>query len=163
MIVYLHRHGQAESLSHSDAARSLTEVGSEHLRRGWSVWRRMVPCPDRVLCSPLRRARQTATILSEATGFAGDLDEEQALSPEAPPVAIIDRLTIAAAEGARSVALVGHQPHLGDLLGLLLTGSDRHAVPLHVGMLVALEIERPSRPLGRLLFALSLEAAAALA
>ena len=57
-------------------------------------------------------------------------------------------------DGVEAIALVGHEPHLGDLLGLLLSGNERVSIPLSKGMLAAVELNDAKVMLGRLLFVL---------
>ena len=58
--------------------------------------------------------------------------------------------------------MVGHEPHLGCLLGLLLTGSERTSLPFKKGMLVGVDLDSRSSLLGRLIVAMSTRIAASL-
>lgn len=93
----------------SDAERALTGKGRQRMSeaaRGLAV---LVPEIELILTSPLRRARQTAEIVAEA--YAGlAVEETAALSPGAPPGSLYRRL----AAGPRCVAVVGHEPDLGE-------------------------------------------------
>jgi len=75
--------------------------------------------PDRLLTSPLVRARQTARILTEVAGWPV-AEETPQLSPGKPVLAIIELLS---SRRSKLTAVVGHQPDLGYLLGACLLGS----------------------------------------
>lgn len=119
MEIWLLRHAVAEdrAASGDDADRALTPEGR---RRAQSVARslgRLEPEIQRVLTSPYRRARETAEPAAQALGLGDALRETSALEPTADPESILEELR---AEPLRGALLVGHQPHLGDLLGLLV-------------------------------------------
>ena len=99
----------------------------------------MGAAPDRICTSPLVRAVQTAEILAERIGFRGPLVVTEELSPGFDRAAL--RKILADCEGAAEVALVGHEPDLGDLVASLL--SLRSPSPLKKGGVVALRLPRP--------------------
>ncbi|MEO6597896.1 MAG: phosphohistidine phosphatase SixA [Planctomycetota bacterium] len=162
MHIYLLRHGIAQDAGPgvTDRDRALTEEGWKRLRRAASTWRELVETPDVVLVSPLKRAQESASVLAEACGLGGELRTESALVPEAPPGLAINLLQAEAFSGTKSVAVVGHEPHLGYLLGLLLTGHPRQPIPLKKGMLVGVETESAASLVAGLRFALTQKAAA---
>ena len=159
MHIFLLRHGIAASLSaggaRTDEERPLTDAGREKLAQACQRYASHLPALDRIVCSPLLRARQSAGILAEATRYSGTVDQSSALEPGARPTAILDHLQGDALEGLGAVALVGHEPHLGNLLGLLLTGSEQLSLPFQQGMLSGTEIIEPRSMLGRLVLCLS--------
>lgn len=165
MWIYLLRHGNAEDHAPDlpDEDRALTEEGKKRLRRAAPTWQRLVDAPDVIVTSPLRRARETAEVLVDAVRFAGNLRIDNALVPGATPSLAVTLIEAELLAGTGSIALVGHEPHLGHLLGALLTGQPRVAVPLKKGMLVGLEAESATSALATLRFALSQRAAARLA
>lgn len=154
--IYLLRHGIAEDGGPmlADHARALTEEGWKRLRKAAPSWRRLVPTPDVVLVSPLRRARETAEVFVDAVGFRGEVRVEEALVPHGAPSVAVSLLEVEALSQTGAVAIVGHEPHLGYLLGTLLTGHPRQTVPLKKGMLVGLETESVASMIGSLRFAL---------
>lgn len=157
MIVYLLRHGEAEGIgagaAHSDAARRLTNDGKRRLEQAAASWRRCVGDIDRVYTSPLVRARQTAVVFAEALGHRQALQECEWLLPEAEPE-LAARVALAdAAADCNNIAFVGHEPHLGELLAMLLLG--RGAIPLKKGMLVGIELQGPTVASGRLVACLT--------
>jgi phosphohistidine phosphatase len=120
MDVWLLRHAAAEDRAASgrDADRALTPEG---LRRAEAVARGLATLESgiaRVATSPYRRARQTAQAAASALGISGEIAQSHALEPERDPEEIL--LEITREEG--DILLVGHQPHLGALLGMLIAG-----------------------------------------
>jgi phosphohistidine phosphatase len=165
MLIYLLRHGVAEDASPgvADHERALTDDGWKRLERSAPVWRRLVDPPGVILVSPLRRAQETAHVFAEAVQFRGERRTDKALVPDAPPSLAMSLLEIEALSQTKSVALVGHEPHLGYLLGALLTGHPRHPIPLKTGMLVSVETETSASLVASLRFALSSKLAGELA
>jgi len=162
MFIHLLRHGIAEDPRPGvdDADRALTDEGWKRLRRSAPAWRSLVETPDVVLVSPLRRARETATAFVEAVHFRGELRIEKALLPGAAASEACALLEAECLSGQKSVALVGHEPHLGYLLGLLLTGNPRLPIPMKKGMLVAVETQSIASLAAELRFALTHRVAA---
>ncbi|GIW09966.1 MAG: phosphohistidine phosphatase SixA [Dehalococcoidia bacterium] len=122
--LYLVRHAIAEDRDPErwpdDRLRPLTEKGIARFTAAARGLRRLAPRVEIVLSSPLTRARQTAEILAARAGWpAAQL--LAALAPETAPAE-----TVAALQSflsARTLALVGHEPHLSTLAGYLLTGT----------------------------------------
>lgn len=158
MIVYLMRHGDAEDLgvggARRDEERALTAEGVAKLEAACAVYARLMEGPDAIQASPLRRARQTAELLARASGHQGAIGTWDCLTPDARPMQAVDLLQAEMLAGRRSIALVGHEPHMGSLLGLLLTGSERLSLPFKKGMLAAVEVRTSHSMLGDLRFCL---------
>ena len=155
MLVYLLRHGRACGLGpgvSTDEQRFLTQDGIAALEASARKFVSELPCPQRVLHSPYRRARETAEIVARAFEFGGTLEPTTKLLSEADPVGILPDLQAAAAEPLESIALVGHEPHMGSLLGTLLTGT-HSSIPMSVGMLAVVEVEGSASLWGRLVMA----------
>lgn len=110
MRLHLLRHGIAEDAvpGQRDADRALTPEGIRKMRKAVRGMRRVVPRLDRILSSPLKRARQTADLVAEA--FALEVEPCEALSLGGDPWEALKGL-----EG--SVLLVGHEPGLSALAG----------------------------------------------
>jgi phosphohistidine phosphatase len=124
MKLYLVRHGIAEDGNPglNDRDRALTEAGRAKMTRAAQGLRKLKVRPALILTSPLKRAHETAEIL------AGGLDGAriEILSELAPGVdssKIVEALRSFARH--KSVAVVGHQPGLGNLASFLLTGSEK--------------------------------------
>jgi phosphohistidine phosphatase len=138
MLIHLLRHAEAEDVSPTgrDGDRRLTEEGKKRMRAVAEAIARLDPGYEAVLVSPLVRARQTAEPVAEACGFEGPLTETKSLSPNANPVEVLHEL---ARLRPASALLVGHQPHFGRLLGLLLSGRPDLEIPMKKAGLAALE------------------------
>jgi phosphohistidine phosphatase len=92
--------------------------------------RRVVGKLDVLGSSPLLRAMQTADIV--AGKFPGvDIATVKALQPDGALPAFVTWLR--KQRDAETVAVVGHEPHLGRLVTWLLTGVDEPRVPLKKG------------------------------
>ena len=103
-----------------DAARPLSPAGIRRSRRAAAGLKELYKVPDRLLTSPLVRARQTAEILMEVAGWP-----PAKIAPELKPgqgAAAV--LTLLAQDRSKRIAIVGHQPDLSALLAAcLLEGS----------------------------------------
>lgn len=102
-----------------DAERPLSPAGIRRARRAAIGLKQLSGRPQRLLTSPLVRARQTAQILTEIAGWP-EADEAQELAPGEPALSL---LALLARDRSRLTAVVGHQPGLGHLLGACLLGG----------------------------------------
>jgi phosphohistidine phosphatase len=129
MEIWLLRHAAAEDRAESgrDADRTLTEDGHKRARDVARGLAELEPGIELILTSPYARARQTAEPAARALHLAGKIRETQALEPSSDPQEILDELR---AEKAESVLLVGHEPHMGALLGRLVSGAPGLEVPM---------------------------------
>ena len=135
-MLYLIRHADAVDL-HPDEARPLSERGREQVKTlARFLERSEAFSPDEFWHSPLVRARETATLLAKALKFSGACREVPGLRSEDDPHDIARKL----AKPSRSVALVGHEPHLSALASLLVTGAtDPVVFVMKKGATLALE------------------------
>ena len=122
MELWLLRHAEAEAQAPSgrDEDRRLTEEGRLRMRSVARAIANLKPDFDGILTSPLVRARETAAPVAEALGSEELVIETETLTPEADPkdiLAEVDRRKL------KRALLVGHNPHFGLLLGLLVTGK----------------------------------------
>ncbi len=125
--IYLVRHGIA--VPHGipgfrEDERPLTPEGELEMFKIATGLRRLKVKPDRIVTSPLPRARRTAEIIAGALGREDRLEVAEVLSSGSPPATIKDWL--ATREEPR-IMLVGHNPDFTDLLGLLL-GLSEHQI-----------------------------------
>jgi phosphohistidine phosphatase len=129
MEIWLLRHASAEDRSGSgrDADRTLTEDGHKRAREVARGLAALEPGIELVLTSPFARARQTAEPAARALKLADKMRETAALQPDRDPEEILAEVR---AEGAAAVLLVGHEPHLGELLGRLVLGRPGLAMPM---------------------------------
>lgn len=105
-----------------DGLRPLTPDGIKKMRRNVVGLRALVPEIHVLGSSPLVRARQTAEVLQAPYGVAS-VALVDALVPERKPVELVRWLAgLEATADDFTVAVVGHEPHLGQLVAFLLTG-----------------------------------------
>jgi phosphohistidine phosphatase len=121
MDLFLIRHAQAADgpLYSDDADRPLTAEGR---RAALTVGARLASLGvgfDAVVVSPLVRAVETAELVAVSVKYEGELDVRHELSPEGAVQAMLDR-ALAPHLARPRVALVGHLPSMGHLLGVLL-------------------------------------------
>jgi phosphohistidine phosphatase len=145
--IYLVRHAIAAERGKEypdDTLRPLTTEGIEKFRQVAKGLARLDVRVDRILTSPLVRARQTADILAEELPGRPEVIETDALVPGAT----FDELRTHLAEFNRcdSVALVGHEPDIGQLAARLL--GLRHPLAFKKGGVCRIDMETlpPSGP-----------------
>ncbi len=131
------RHGPAEDSAPSgvDGDRALTPSGRERVRAVAKVLVAEKEEPLRIVTSPLVRAVQTAEIVAIATKIGdrrGTVEVRREVAPGGDAAGLVYRL---AAEGAKRVMLVGHEPDLSSLAGGLLGGFGR---PFEKAMVVGI-------------------------
>ena len=115
MDLILWRHAEAEP-GEPDLGRRLTAKGIQQAERMAEWLDRHLPATTRVLSSPADRAQQTALALKRKFRVV------PALAPGASPAAVL-----AAAgwpDANEPVLVVGHQPTLGEVAALLLSGAE---------------------------------------
>jgi phosphohistidine phosphatase len=138
--LYLIRHGAAEERGESwpdDAKRPLTEDGMLRLRRQVRGLARLGVSLDLILTSPLVRARQTAEIVAGGLHPQPHVATLDSLTPEGSYADIVADL---AKHSRRSrIALVGHEPGIGELAARLI--GSRHRLPFKKGAVCCIEID----------------------
>jgi phosphohistidine phosphatase len=129
MEIWLLRHAAAEDRAQSgrDADRTLTEDGHRRAREVARGLAELETGIERILTSPFARARQTAEPVARALKLAEQLRETQALEPDADPEEILQEVR---EEKVETILLVGHEPHLGALLGRLVAGRPGLEIPM---------------------------------
>jgi phosphohistidine phosphatase len=129
MEIWLLRHAAAEDRAPSgrDADRTLTDDGHRRAREVGRGLARLEPEIVLVLTSPYARARQTAEAAARALKLEHNVRETRSLEPGADPEEVLGEVR---AEGLASVLLVGHEPHMGTLLGRLVSGRPGTAIPM---------------------------------
>jgi phosphohistidine phosphatase len=119
--LYLIRHGIAAERGEEfpdDSKRPLTSSGIAKLRREAKALNALEVSFDVIITSPLVRTRQTADIIAESLQGTPPVVTSDALAPAGTPAAVIQEL----AQHARKarIALVGHEPNLGELAARLI-------------------------------------------
>ena len=147
MNLYLLRHGEAKDtniLYTEDYARPLTDEAVGALRRAARAMPRVIPSLDRILTSPLERARETARIVAEDFGGGSGVQPEvlEALSSDVSPEAIASLFSNMM--GNPSILLVGHAPSLDALIWYLVAPEEKRSIThMKPGDLAHVEFELP--------------------
>jgi phosphohistidine phosphatase len=119
--LYLIRHGVAAERGEEypdDSKRPLTSSGMAKLRREAKALNSLEVSFDLMITSPLVRTRQTAEIIGETLQNKPAVVTSDSLAPAGTPAAVVQELA-RHAKRAR-IALVGHEPNLGELAGRLI-------------------------------------------
>lgn len=116
MDLILWRHAEAED-GLPDTGRKLTDKGQKQAKQMADWLKPRLPQNTRILVSPATRAQQTAAAL----GMEFETVKEVGLSTNT--VALLTKAGWPEANGA--VLVVGHQPTLGQIAALLLSGEEQ--------------------------------------
>jgi phosphohistidine phosphatase len=152
MNLYLLRHGIAaprkDSGNESDADRPLTAQGMKRMRKAAKGVRRLGISFDKILTSPLIRARQTAEIVAAALDLQDRVEDVAVLAPDS---SIQDLFSALADHGGKEhLLLVGHEPFLGSIASRLLTHDPKRSITVvfKKGGLCRIEVDRlpPNAP-----------------
>ena len=112
-----------------DGLRPLTRAGRRSMHKAARGLRKLIPAIDVLATSPFARAIETADEISDACGV--ESVEIPELVPSRRPSGLLKWL---AKQGEDStVAIVGHEPHLGQFVSWLLTGLDESFVAFKKG------------------------------
>jgi len=144
------RHGKAEPDSDTglDHDRPLRDKGERQVRYLTTYFgTHSDHVPGLILHSGLVRARKTAEPIASALGV--ELRQADGLCPEDPPSAALDLVTrIARGKPVqRSIMIVGHNPQLGSLIGILTSGICGEDALLRTGEGFILDINL-NQPIG---------------
>lgn len=150
--LYLVRHGIAAERGDEwpdDSKRPLTHKGIAKMREVVRGLGDLGVDLDLILTSPLVRARQTADLLREGLGGSVPLEETTLLAPGGRPADLIDLLR--SKRKAERVALVGHEPDLGQLAAFLI--GARAPLVFKKGGVARIDFQRfPPVPPGQLVW-----------
>lgn len=119
--LYLVRHAIAAERGDEypdDSKRPLTSQGMSRFRREAKALDTLGVSIAVILTSPLTRTRQTAEILAESVKGKPSVVATDALAPGGTPASVIQEVGKHARKG--SIALVGHEPNLGELAARLI-------------------------------------------
>jgi phosphohistidine phosphatase len=110
-----------------DGARPLSPLGVRRSCKAAAGLKELCKVPDRLITSPLVRARQTAKILTQVAGWPpAEIAPE--LTPGEGAVAV---LTLLGKDRSKRIAIVGHQPDLSALLTACLQ-TDSSNLPIEM-------------------------------
>lgn len=139
MRITLFRHGPAGHAAAArwpdDDQRPLTPGGRERTQEAAAGLARLCPKDTKILTSPLVRCEQTAVILQRALGVRPP-EAVEWLRPGASYRRALEALR--GLDSGASVVLVGHEPDLGRIAGMLLFGAPKH-LPLKKAGACAIE------------------------
>jgi phosphohistidine phosphatase len=126
LILLRHAHAEPPDAAGGDTERPLSLRGEAEADAA-ANWLAAHGLPERVICSPARRARETAQRVLAAAGYV-DTREDQRIY-EATPGALLD--VIADHRDCSRLMLVGHNPGFESLAALLATGQsgDHRGMP----------------------------------
>ena len=146
MDLYVLRHGVAEERDArkypDDYDRPLTPKGVRRLVKQAVGWNALGLAPDVIVTSPLARAAQTAEVMRRELSAPCRLVTSDHLAPAGDQALLMDYL----AREHRAVAgvmVVGHEPDLGFLVSVLVTGSPSPIIRLKKGALCKLRLASP--------------------
>jgi len=137
MRALLVRHAAAEeriawaARGRDDAERPLTEDGRRRMAKIAAALARLEPDVAWIATSPAARTRETAAILAAALPGDVAVVEQAELAPTGRAAALLKLLQ--SQRGLAALALVGHEPNLSLLAGLLLAGSERSLLAMKKG------------------------------
>jgi phosphohistidine phosphatase len=123
-LIYIVRHGIAEDRGPKypdDSQRPLTAEGKDKLKEIAAGLVELGVAIDEFLTSPFLRARETADVLAAGWHPSPPVIELAALAVGGRAASVFS--AIAARDGARHVALVGHMPSVGRLAADLAGAS----------------------------------------
>ncbi|WP_150646793.1 SixA phosphatase family protein [Pandoraea pnomenusa] len=125
MNLILWRHADAENLpatlatsAQADLARELTDRGRKQAEKSAQWLRTRLPADALILSSPAVRAVQTAQALTPSPRIVREL------APGANAMTLLGAIHWPGT--AQTVVVVGHQPALGQLAALLLSGQEAY-------------------------------------
>jgi len=148
--LYLIRHGiAAERGTYADDDdRPLTQKG---IQKTEQIAQRLVELElkfDLIQTSPLVRARQTATILHDYK-LASVIETSDLLAPAGNLQAWLNWLKLQPEEADRTLALVGHQPDLGNWAESLVWGSSKERLVVKKAGIIGLTLPPRGSVIGR--------------
>ena len=142
MRLLLIRHAIAEDRArfaksgHADDLRPLTVEGRKKMRKIAEGIARLVPKLDLVATSTLVRAVETGQMVARAYESTGEKSKVKVVeAAELAPGGATGKLLawVTRQKAVQTVALVGHEPELSTLAGVMLTGDERSLLVLRKG------------------------------
>jgi|SRR5262245_7620256 len=137
--LYLVRHAIAAERGDDwpdDSKRPLTERGISRFKESVGGLKELDGIIDEIFTSPLVRARQTADLLAAGAGGRPNVKLLDALAPGTPPATVMAQLAKAAK--SRRIALVGHEPDLGELAAFVI--GARRPMPFKKGGICRIDV-----------------------
>jgi phosphohistidine phosphatase len=150
MKLYLLRHGiavDADAWDGDDASRPLTSDGRKEMEREARAIAKLDLKLERIVTSPLKRARETAQIVAERLDLTDCLIEDDRLAGNFDAARLVLLLRDLGAK--ESIMLVGHEPDFSKTIVQLIGGG---SVDVKKGGLARIDIEDARTPAGDLIW-----------
>lgn len=125
-----------------DTVRPLTQKGELRMREIARRLKALGETSEVVISSPLKRAKDTALILTREWSKSSDVEEVDALAPGHTPAHTM--AAVAAEATGDRIAIVGHEPDLGQFAAWLI--GAKQPVPFRKGGVARIDLESLSRP-----------------
>jgi len=125
MELFLFRHGEAGKRLQSgskDFDRPLTSTGQKEIESISISLKKLKINFDRIITSPLKRAHQTAVIVSNAFVIEDRVEDWGELKPEGNRLELYKKLSQLKSD--LSLLIIGHQPYLSEMIGDLIFDHD---------------------------------------
>jgi phosphohistidine phosphatase len=139
MNLYLIRHAIAVDKYEDDSQRPLTDKGRKKMRNIAKGLRALGVEFDLILSSPYVRAAETAEILADVFKMKKEVKFSDNLVPTGDPNLLIAELS--ETSNVESVAIVGHEPFLTSLIGLLVSDNASVDITLKKGGVCSLSAD----------------------
>jgi len=138
MKLFVLRHGEAQPVATSDADRELTEFGESQVNMAADFFSKQNLEIDRIICSPYRRAKQTAVLFKDAAALTCEITENSNITPDIP----ISRAIKSVDQNFNgNLLMVSHQPLVSSLITYLVWGETTPRVGMDTASLACLELE----------------------
>jgi phosphohistidine phosphatase len=152
MELYLMQHGLAVPES-EDPEQPLSREGVAQIKASAAAMKKLGIALDAIVCSPKKRARQSAALVAEGVNFPySDIVETETLKPRAPAeeaLFFLRRFT-----ECRAVLIAGHLPSLANIASLLLGGDSPVRLRFENGGLCRIDVAEPAPGAAELVFLL---------
>lgn len=136
MDLFILRHGEAGkklATGNRDFERSLTVAGQKEVAHIAKSLKDLGIKFDFILTSPLKRAHQTAAIVSKIFKNEKKIEDWNELKPEGNRPELYRKLTQFKQQS--SVLIVGHEPYLSDMISeIIFDGKGKHVVLKKAGL-----------------------------
>ena len=141
MILYIVRHGDADTPAERDDDRVLSQKGIKVTQAMARLLKHAeFDVPELIVTSPLPRAEQTARIMAEEFAPKAKFEINDGLRPGQTLEA--EMSIIASKKGTDVVMIVGHDPLLSRLVSAIVTGADMPAIEMKKSAVAMFELTR---------------------
>ncbi len=147
MKLYIVRHALAEDRlifsqkGLSDELRPLTPKGADRMREVVSVFKKNEPEINLILTSPLTRCKQTADLFKEFYPKATVLESDN-LKPDHSAQKLYEEIQ---SYDLDSLALIGHEPNLGQFISWLLFRQASDHFPMKKSGIAKIDLYKDGR------------------